>query len=153
MAVPPVLRAEYFDAALEKTSDEVELELLREMRIVAVAIAEQDIWVTEQCIANRLAAGEDPKRLGAPRSVQSASERAAADIHKMQLRKCRRATRPQEIIESLLQLSTNDIEFWRPLLGKFDLQANRELSEQLLAQKQVLQEKLKLFLARSSSAA
>jgi hypothetical protein len=152
MALPTLLRVEYFDAALEKTSDQAELELLRELRMLAVAIAEREAWVEDQCIANRLAAGEKPERVGIPSSVRAASERAAADVHKLELRKCRRAVRPQEIVESMLQLCRNDTGFMRPLLVKIDLPGNRELTAQLLVQKEQFQERLRFFLERPLNA-
>jgi predicted transcriptional regulator len=87
-----------------------------------------------------------------PSSVSSSSERAAADIHRLELRKCRRATRPHEIIESMLQLSRNDTQFMKPLLTKIDLPANLELSQQLLAQKEALQQRFLQFLERTGAA-
>jgi hypothetical protein len=153
MAIPTLLRAEYFDAAIEKASDAAELDLLHDLRRLAVELAERETWVEQRCIENRLAAGEDPRRVRAPSSVSSSSERAAADVHKLELRKCRRAKRPQEIIESMLQLCRNDTQFMKPLLPKIDLPANRELSQQLLVQKEMLQQRFLQFLERSPGAA
>lgn len=150
--LPSAIRPEYFDSAMSKTTDAVELRALHELRTLAVALDQAELWTQEQCIANRLVAGENPKRVGAPRSVMSASERAAADIHKMELRKCRRAVSAGEIVASMLRLVQDDIAFGLPLLPKIDLQANREIAEQLLAKKKLLAHELSKFLERHQRA-
>jgi hypothetical protein len=42
MALPTLLRAEYFDAAIEKTSDATELDLLHDLRRLAVELCERE---------------------------------------------------------------------------------------------------------------
>jgi hypothetical protein len=153
MPLPSAIRPEYFDSAISKTSDTVELLALHELRTLAVDLDKAELSTQEQCLANRLAAGENPKRVGAPKSVMSASERAAAEIHKLELRKCRRAVSASEIVASMLRLIQDDIAFGLPLLPKIDLQANREIAEQLLAKKLQLALVLSRFLERHQSAA
>jgi hypothetical protein len=92
MSLPSAMRPEYFDFAISKTSDSSVLFALHELRALSVALDQLERWTQEQRLANRLAAGENPKRVGVPKSVMSASERAAADIHKMELRSQEAAT-------------------------------------------------------------
>jgi hypothetical protein len=153
MPLQSAIRPEYFDAAIEKAATSAEVEALLELRLLAVALDETEQMTQEQSIANRLAAGEALKRVGAPKSIASASERAANDIHKLESRKCHRAVSAAEIVTSMLQLLDNDIDFWRPALQKIELQSNRLLSEQLLATKLAFREKLSAFLEVWQSAA
>jgi hypothetical protein len=153
MPLPSVVRPEYLDSAMSKTNDAAALAALSELRALAVALDQAEQWTQEQSLANRLATGENPTRVGAPKSVMSASERAAADIHKVELRKCRRAVSACEIVASMVQLIQNEVAFGRPLLPKIDLQANRKIAEQLLAKKQELALRLTQFLERHQGAA
>ena len=151
--MPPLIRVEYLEAAMEKAADKAQVEELGALKLLVVALNTQEEFTLRQCVENRIAAGEKPKRIGAPRSIQSASEKAAEDIHKLELRKCRRARSASEIVESLLTLSRNATTFNRSLLSYFDLPANRALSESLLAQEEEIQAKFEKFLARWQSAA
>jgi limonene-1,2-epoxide hydrolase len=153
MPLPSAIRPEYFDAAIEKTSNLAEVSALRELKLLAVALDEAERTTQEQSIANRLAANEAPSRVAGPRSALAAAERAAADIHKLELRKCRRATSASEIMASMLQLLDTDIDFWRPAIQKIDLLANRTLSERLLAQKVELRERINAFIDKWHGAA
>jgi len=152
MPLPSAIRPEYFDAAMSKTTDPAELAALHALRELAVALDAAELWTQEQSLANRLAAGEDPKRVGARKPVMSASERAAADIHKMEQRKCRRAANAAEIVVSMLQLVRSDIDFALPLLPMIDLPANREAAEQLITRKQELATRLSRFLEQYPNA-
>ena len=151
--MPPLIRLEYLEAAIERAVEKAQADELAALKLLVSDLEAQEELTLRQCVENRLAAGEKPKRMGAPRSIQSASERAAEDIHHLELRKCRRARSASQIIESLLTLSRNDTRFNRPLLAYIDLPANRALSESLLVQKEELQTRFEQFLLRWQSAA
>jgi hypothetical protein len=153
MPLPSAIRPEYFDAAIEKASDPSEISALRQLKLLAVALEEAERTTQEQSIANRLAANEAPSRVAGPRSAIAAAKRAGADLHKLELRKCRRASSASEIMASLLQLLNSDIDFWRPAIQKIDLLVNRTLSEQLLAQKLELRERINAFISNWHGAA
>ncbi|WP_440224215.1 hypothetical protein ACQQ2N_03110 [Dokdonella sp. MW10] len=144
----PLLRVEYFDAAIAIASVPDEAAELRELKDAAVALAEQEDATQRQCIDNRLRAGEKPRRVGAPSSVRSASQRAADEIHALEMRTCRRATSASEIVRSMLVLSLNDTTFNRPLLVYIDLAENKALAEALLDAKDAMQTRFEAFLAR-----
>jgi hypothetical protein len=126
---------------------------LRELKLLAVMLQEAELSTREKSIANRIAAGEAPDRVAGPRSTLAASERAVADIHKLEQRKCRRATSSFEIVASMRQLMDDDINFWLPNIERIELPANRALSEQLLAQKITIRQKLNAFLSNGKGAA
>ena len=132
MHIPPVIRPEYFDAALAKTTSEAERAAVQSLKELVIAFNDTSATYEEQCIANRIAAGEKPRRVGATASVMSASMRAAEDIHKLELRKCRRALTASEIVRSMLQRLNVEIELWQSLLPKVKLLPNRALEEELL---------------------
>jgi hypothetical protein len=153
MSLPSLIRPEYFDTGIEKTSNPAEIQALLELKTLASALQDAELTTLKQSIANRLAEGEAATRVAAPKSALTASERAAADIHKIEQRKCRRASSASEIVASMLQLIDNDIDFWRPVIQKIELPANQALSEQLLAYKVAFREKLNAFLKTWKNAA
>lgn len=143
-----LMHVEYLEAAMEKTSNSAEIEELGALKLLVIALNAQEEFTLRQCVENRIAAGESPKRIAAPRSLQSTSDAAAEDIHKLELRKCRRAQSALEIVESLLTLSRDKTTFNRSLLSYIDLPENRALSESLLIQEEELQAKFEQFLLR-----
>lgn len=144
----PLIRTEYLDAAIALTEDKAQTTALALMREQAAFIGTEEVRVFNQCIANRLAAGENPKRIPAPRGINDAANKAMEDIHKMELRKCRRAKKPAEIVESLSQLLKNDIEFSKPNKKLIDLAANFELADGLHKKKIELQSSFQDFLTK-----
>ena len=149
----PLIRSEYLDAAIAKSSDRAQSDDLEAIKLLVESLGAQEALTLHQCVENRVRAGEKRKRTGAPRSVQSASERAAEDIHTHELRKCRRAQSASEIIASLSTLLRGDVNFNEPLLKYIDLPENLELSKALLAKKKELLLSFEQFLVRWQSAA
>lgn len=146
MHVPPAIRPEYFDAALEKTTQEAERAALQSLKALVDAFNGASARIEAQCIANRIADREKPRRVGAPASVMSGSLRAAEDIHKLELRKCRRALTASEIVRSMLQRLNVEIELWQSLLPKVKLLPNRALEEELLRRRIALRDSFTEFL-------
>lgn len=144
----PLIRPEYIDAAIGKSTNPAQLSELESIKLLTQELAAQEALTLQQCVENRIRAGESRKRTAAPASMQSASDKAAEDIHKLELRKCRRAQSASEIIESQRALLRGDIKFNEPLLKYIDLPENRALSEALLAKKKQLLSTFKDFLAR-----
>lgn len=148
----PLIRSEYVDAAIAKSSDQAQIAELEAVKLQTQALGAQETFTLQQCVENRVKAGEKRKRIGAPASIQSASDKAAADIHTHELRKCRRALTASEIIDSLRTLLRGDIDFNEPLLKYIDLPENLALSKALLESKKQLLLSFEQFLARWQSA-
>ena len=149
----PLIRSEYVDAAIAKSTDRAQIDELEAIKLLAVSLGAHEALTLQQCVENRVRAGEKRTRTGAPRSVQSASDSAAEEIHTQELRKCRRAQNATEIIASLTTLLRGDINFNEPLLKYIDLPENLELTKALLARKKELLSSFEQFLVRWQRAA
>lgn len=147
----PVIRLEYIDTAMEKASDEEQIAALRSIRDVAARLLSVEASAAEQCVKNRVDAGESPKKMEAPQWASQSSEVAEAEIHRLESRKCRRATRSTDIIASLEQLITSDIENWIELAKYVELPANAAVLRNVLEVKQTLQREIRAFLERWKS--
>lgn len=148
----PILRVEYIDTALEKTSEVSQLADLRERRELVSKLAALEDGAPERFLQNRLDAGEDPKKVRVPTFASRMSSEAGAEIHRLQLRKCRRATVPFEIVQALVQLNVNDLTSWSGMLKYTELPKNKAVTQEVITSKEELHQSMQSFVARWQNA-
>ena len=148
----PIIRVEYIDAAIEKTSEARQLEDLRNLRALVSKLSALEDCAPEHILRNRLEAGEDPRKVRIPAFASSMSADAGAEIHRLQLRKCRRAALPSEIVTNLVQLNADDLTSWREILKHTRLPKNALIAQEIVAAKEGLQQSMQSFIAQWHSA-
>ncbi len=148
-----LVRPEYLTQALDKTTSHEQKSELERLLVIAHEVQSLEVSSAEASRENLIASGAKPASLRAPRTIAAAAARAEDEIHKLELRKCRRAENASAIIASLIQLVENDIKASEPILKYIDLPANKLLAEQLLIRKRQFHKELVSFLDRWASAA
>jgi hypothetical protein len=129
----PVVTPEHLTELASKAVTEAEREAVSRLSISLADLVRLGARVDQDCVTNRIEAGEAPSKVKLPSFANEMSSKAKAEITKLLMRKVRRAESVAAAASLLAERMSHDIEFLRQ--GTTDprvLQRNRGVIEEEL---------------------
>ena len=134
----PLVTPEHLAELASKAASEAERDAVSRLTIALADLVRLGARVDQDCVNNRIEAGEAPGKVKVPAFAQEMSSKAKAEINKQVMRKVRRAESVSAAAGLLADRMSHDIEFLRQ--GTTD-------PRMLPRSREVIEEELKATLA------